>query len=55
MGGVHTGSVLGIPPSGLEVHLTGISIDRVEGLQSVEHWAEGDFCRFLDTISGKSA
>ncbi|MFV5995007.1 ester cyclase [Streptomyces sp. NPDC056231] len=55
LGGVHTGTILGIPPSGLEVHLTGISIDRVEGLQSVEHWSEGNFGRFLDTISGKTS
>lgn len=37
------------------VHLTGVSIDRVEGLHSVEHWSEGNFGRFLDSISGKSA
>ncbi|MEU6009677.1 ester cyclase [Streptomyces sp. NPDC047453] len=55
LGGVHTGAILGIPPSGLEVSLTGISIDRVVGRQSVEHWSEGNFGRFLDTIRGKSA
>ncbi|MFD4973249.1 ester cyclase [Streptomyces sp. NPDC056821] len=53
IGGVHTGTILGIPPSGRTVSLTGISIDRVAGRQSVEHWSEGNFGRFLDTIRGK--
>ncbi|PWI19409.1 hypothetical protein DI272_38585 [Streptomyces sp. Act143] len=48
--GVHTGTVFGIPASGREVTLSGISIDRVIHGQSVEHWSEGNFGRFLDEL-----
>jgi predicted ester cyclase len=50
--GVHTGTVFGIPASGREVTLSGISIDRVIHGQSVEHWSEGNFGRFLDELRG---
>lgn len=53
--GVHTGTILGIPPSGREVHLSGISIDRIVGGQSVEHWSEGNFGRFLQILRGENA
>ncbi|MGI5491229.1 ester cyclase [Microtetraspora malaysiensis] len=55
IGGVHTGTILGIPASGREVHLSGISIDRVVDGQSVEHWSEGNFGRFLETLRGDDA
>ncbi|MFG2358996.1 ester cyclase [Streptomyces sp. NPDC048521] len=50
--GVHTGTVFGIPASGRQVTLSGISIDRVIHGQSVEHWSEGNFGRFLDELRG---
>ncbi|MFE5140657.1 ester cyclase [Streptomyces fagopyri] len=52
--GVHTGTVIGIPASGRDVTLSGISIDRVIHGQSVEHWSEGNFGRFLDELRGVS-
>ncbi|MDF3300374.1 ester cyclase [Streptomyces tropicalis] len=52
-GGVHTGTIFGIPASGHQVHLSGISIDRVAHGQIVEHWSEGNFDRFLAELSGK--
>ncbi|MFE4547041.1 ester cyclase [Streptomyces sp. NPDC056785] len=52
--GVHTGTVFGIPASGRDVTLSGISIDRVMNGQSVEHWSEGNFGRFLDELRGVS-
>ncbi|WP_405720382.1 ester cyclase [Streptomyces sp. NBC_00046] len=55
LGGIHTGTVLGIPPSGREVHLSGIPIDRIAGGQSVEHWPEGNFGRFLQILRGEDA
>ncbi|MEU2134543.1 ester cyclase [Streptomyces sp. NPDC018352] len=55
LGGIHTGTILGIPPSGREVHLSGISIDRIVGGQSVEHWSEGNFGRFLQILRGDDA
>ncbi|WP_326743476.1 ester cyclase [Streptomyces sp. NBC_00121] len=54
-GGVHTGTIFGIPASGREVHLSGISIDRVVKGQSVEHWSEGNFGVFLDELRGETA
>ncbi|MFF8941408.1 ester cyclase [Streptomyces sp. NPDC014864] len=51
-GGVHTGTIFGIPASGHEVHLSGISIDRVKHGQIVEHWSEGNFDRFLNELRG---
>ncbi|MFJ3334172.1 ester cyclase [Streptomyces sp. NPDC086766] len=51
-GGVHTGTIFGIPASGHEVHLSGISIDRVQHGQIVEHWSEGNFDRFLNELRG---
>jgi predicted ester cyclase len=53
--GVHTGTVFGIPASGRDVTLSGISIDRVIHGQSVEHWSEGNFGRFLDELRGETA
>ncbi|GAA3369474.1 hypothetical protein GCM10017744_089320 [Streptomyces antimycoticus] len=54
LGGVHTGTIFGIPASGREVRLSGISIDRVIHGQSVEHWSEGNFGRFLDELRGET-
>ncbi|MFE9868465.1 ester cyclase [Streptomyces sp. NPDC005506] len=54
-GGVHTGTIFGIPASGREVHLSGISIDRVVKGQSVEHWSEGNFGVFLDELRSETA
>ncbi|WP_431959190.1 ester cyclase [Actinacidiphila sp. bgisy160] len=53
-GGRHTGTIFGIPASGREVQLSGISIDRVIHGQSVEHWSEGNFGVFLDELRGET-
>ncbi len=52
--GRHTGTVFGIPASGRDVQLSGISIDRVIRGQSVEHWSEGNFGVFLDELRGQT-
>lgn len=36
--GTHQGELMGIPPTGKEVTITGIAIDRFEDGKSVEHW-----------------
>lgn len=36
--GTHQGELMGIPPTGKEVLITGIAIDRFEDGKSVEHW-----------------
>ena len=36
--GTHNGELMGIPPTGKQVSIGGIAIDRFEDGQSVEHW-----------------
>lgn len=36
--GTHRGYLMGIPPTGKTVRITGIAFDRMAGGQSVEHW-----------------
>lgn len=36
--GTHNGDLMGIPPTGKEVLITGIAIDRFENGKAVEHW-----------------
>ncbi|GJM42048.1 MAG: hypothetical protein DHS20C20_23300 [Ardenticatenaceae bacterium] len=36
--GRHNGELLGIPPTGKQVIMTGIALDRFENGKSVEHW-----------------
>ncbi|MFF4244911.1 ester cyclase [Streptomyces sp. NPDC001822] len=52
--GDHTGTIFGIPASGRHVTLSGMSIDRVIHGQSVEHWSEGNFGRFLSALQGET-
>jgi predicted ester cyclase len=40
--GRHTGDFLGIPPTGREVKMSGISIHRVANGKLVEHWGQID-------------
>jgi len=48
----HTGNGLGIPPSGRTVHLTGITIARVEDGKVVEAWQNWDMLGMLEQITG---
>lgn len=36
--GTHSGELMGIPPTGRKVEVTGISIDRIEKGKVTEHW-----------------
>jgi steroid delta-isomerase-like uncharacterized protein len=36
--GTHQGDMMGIPPTGKQISISGIAIDRFEKGQSVEHW-----------------
>lgn len=41
--GTHTGTpFMGIPPAGVKIRVTGISIFRLAGGKIVEHWGEED-------------
>ncbi|MBX3082421.1 MAG: ester cyclase [Anaerolineae bacterium] len=36
--GTHQGDLMGIPPTGKYVTISGMAIDRLQGGKSVEHW-----------------
>jgi predicted ester cyclase len=40
--GAHTGELMGIPPTGKQVTVTGIDVYRVAGGKLVERWGEFD-------------
>jgi steroid delta-isomerase-like uncharacterized protein len=48
--GTHEGELMGIPPTGKEGQVTGISIDRIEGGQIVESWTNWDTLGLLQQI-----
>jgi steroid delta-isomerase-like uncharacterized protein len=53
----HTGDGLGIAPTGVTIHVTGISILRVAGGKLAEGWQNWDMLGMMEQIrnSGKSA
>jgi predicted ester cyclase len=50
-----TGEILGLPPNGNVVELTGISIHRVAGGKLVEHWANFDSFSFMQQLGAVPA
>lgn len=48
--GVHTGALMGIPPTGKEVIVTGITITLLSNGKSVESWGEFDALGMLQQI-----
>ena len=40
--GTHTGLLMGMPPTGKFVMITGVAIDRIENGKVVEHWVNRD-------------
>lgn len=48
--GTHTGELMGIPPTGKQVTVTGIDIYRVVGGKVVEHWGEFDQMGMMQQI-----
>jgi len=51
--GKHTGDGLGVAPSGITVHLTGISIFRVADNKLVEAWQNWDMLGMMEQIGGQ--
>ena len=45
-----TGEILGIPPNGQVVEITGMSIHRIAGGKLVEHWANFDSFSFMQQL-----
>jgi predicted ester cyclase len=50
MSGTHTGSFIGIPPTGKHVLFTGIYIARIADGKIVEHWGEEDGMSLLQQL-----
>jgi steroid delta-isomerase-like uncharacterized protein len=48
--GTHQGALMGIPPSGNRVEVTGISVDRIEGGKFVEGWSNYDALGMMQQI-----
>ena len=54
--GTHTGTeLLGVPPSGRKVNVTGISIFRIADGKIVEHWANEDGLGLLQQLGAMPA
>jgi predicted ester cyclase len=49
--GFHQGTFLGLQPTGRQVTLTVISIDRVSHGKIVEHWVEADLMGFMGQLN----
>jgi steroid delta-isomerase-like uncharacterized protein len=49
-GGTHKGELMGIPPTGKQVKITGISILRIVGGKIVEEWGEMDMLGMLQQL-----
>ncbi len=45
--GTHKGEFMGIPPTGKQVTITGIAIDRIAGNKIVENWANMDMLSMM--------
>jgi len=50
MTGTHTGSFMGIPPTGKNVTFTGMYIAHIEAGKIVEHWSEEDSVSLLQQL-----
>ena len=50
MSGTHTGSFMGIPPTGKHISFTGMYIARIIDGKIVEHWGEEDGVSLLQQL-----
>jgi predicted ester cyclase len=48
--GTHTGPLMGMPPTGKFVTITGIAIDRIQNGKIVEHWVNRDDLGMLQQL-----
>ena len=53
--GTHRGELIGIPPTGRQVTVTLIDINRIAGGQLVERWAEADMLGLLQQLGALPA
>ena len=47
MGGTHVGEFMGVPPTGTEITLPGITILHFEGGRVIERWSQADMLGLL--------
>ncbi len=55
MGGTHIGEFMGVPPTGTEISLPGITILRFRGDTVVERWSQADMLGLLVQIGAVPA
>jgi predicted ester cyclase len=48
--GTQSGPLMGIPPTGRQVTVTGVAVDRVDGGKLIESWLEMDAQRMLQDL-----
>ncbi|MEZ4660133.1 MAG: ester cyclase [Caldilineaceae bacterium] len=48
--GIHSGEIMGIPPTGRQMSITGISIDRIADGKIVEAWTNWDALGMLQQL-----
>jgi predicted ester cyclase len=48
--GTHQGDLMGIPPTGKQVHIDGISYGRMRDGKALEHWGSGDNLGMLQQL-----
>ncbi|MCL4302991.1 MAG: ester cyclase [Anaerolineae bacterium] len=53
--GTHQGELMGIPPTGKQITVTGIAIDRITEGRIVERWAQADQLGILQQLGVISA
>jgi predicted ester cyclase len=51
--GIHQNEWLGLKPTGQQIRLTGINIDRIVGGKIAEHWGEANTLAALFQMGGK--
>jgi steroid delta-isomerase-like uncharacterized protein len=54
MSGTHTGSFMGIPPTGKFISFTGMYIARIADGKIIEHWGEEDSVSLLQQLGAMS-
>jgi predicted ester cyclase len=50
MHATHNGALMGIPPTGRQITVSGISVDRIAGGKIVEHWGEIDMLGLMQQL-----
>jgi predicted ester cyclase len=48
--GTHTGELMGVPPTGKRLEMTGIVIYRIAGGKIVERWAQHDVLGLMQQL-----